>query len=148
MKNKKKFANEILETVINEQIIAIDKRTNKFHNCLGFDCKYCLFNGSNEPCSVALKKWAEREYQPPRKVFTQEEKEFVKTCDKIKYLTRDKSGSLYSWGSKPWKGCNFWNSGDEADFPPCYIKYLTSLQFEAITWEDDEPTSREEILSS
>lgn len=152
MKNKEKFAKEIVEIVINFSNIAVNKN-NIPVPCAGFDCEECaLYPGTDEKrCSTQLKQWAESEYVEP-KMFTEEEKAFIRACDNITYLTRDQYGNLYAFAGeeKPKKYFNSWGTdGPIKASTPYYGVFLfaiTSLSFSAIKWEDDEPTSREDIL--
>lgn len=61
MKNKEKWAKEIVEIAIKGECIAVEKISGKPVSCNDMDrCKDCLFHGRS--CSGGLKKWAEEEY--------------------------------------------------------------------------------------
>ena len=63
MKNKEKYAKEILEIACSGNSLAFDKTTNKVVPCNGLCCSNCLF-GHN--CDEAVKEWCESEYiEPP-----------------------------------------------------------------------------------
>ena len=63
MKNKEKYAKEILEIACSGSSLAFDKTTNKVVPCNGLCCSNCLF-GHN--CDEAVKEWSESEYiEPP-----------------------------------------------------------------------------------
>ena len=62
MKNKEKYANEILEIACSGSSLAFDKTTNKVVPCNGLRCSNCLF-GRN--CDEAIKEWCESEYVEP-----------------------------------------------------------------------------------
>lgn len=82
------------------------------------------------------------------KHFTEDEKEFIRLSNKIEYIARDKSGTLMYWTSKyncikKINDC-YWEDIDGSGKP---LKWITNkLKFKAIKWEDEKPTSREEIL--
>ena len=59
MKNKEKYAKEILEIACSGNSLAFDKTTNKVVPCNGLCCSNCLF-GNN--CDEAIKEWCESEY--------------------------------------------------------------------------------------
>lgn len=85
MKNKEKYANEIIELAIhpNGGKIAVNKNTGEPVACVGFDCYKCLLYGDCEEYtrnSEGLAKWAEAEY---RESTTAERihKEFKQMCE-------------------------------------------------------------------
>jgi hypothetical protein len=61
MKNKEKYAKEIVEIACNRGQIAIEKRTGKLIACIEFPCRNCMFDGIWN-CDGAARKWAESEY--------------------------------------------------------------------------------------
>lgn len=140
MKNKEKFEKEIVELCINSDFISVNKKL-KVIPCDSNNCNNCIFIHGNGSCSDKRKQWAEAEYVEP-KVFTEEEKEFIRSCDKIKWLARDKEGNLYGYSDKPLKKEDFWDC-ENFFFD---ISLITKLSFSLIKWEDEEPTIREEIL--
>ena len=62
MKNKEKYAKEILDIACSDSRLAFDKTTNKVVPCNGLCCSNCLF-GHN--CDEAIKNWCESEYVEP-----------------------------------------------------------------------------------
>ena len=62
MKNKEKYAKEILEIACNGDCFAFNKTTNKLVPCNDLRCSNCLF-GHN--CDEAVKEWCESEYVEP-----------------------------------------------------------------------------------
>ena len=63
MKNKEKYAKEILEIACSGSSLAFDKTTNKVVPCNSLCCSNCLF-GHN--CNEEIKEWCESEYiEPP-----------------------------------------------------------------------------------
>ena len=64
MKNKEKYAKEILEIACNGDRIAFNKTTNKVVPCNRLSCSDCFFDEIG--CRKAVKKWSESEYiEPP-----------------------------------------------------------------------------------
>ena len=64
MKNKEKYAKEILEIACNGDCIAFNKTTNKVVPCNRLSCSDCFFDEIG--CRKAVKKWGESEYiEPP-----------------------------------------------------------------------------------
>jgi hypothetical protein len=64
MKNKEKFANEIIDIAICGSL-AIDKETLKPKKCEGCPCYDCLYGDSREDCNDLIKKWLDEEYKEP-----------------------------------------------------------------------------------
>ena len=127
MKNKEKFAKEIVEIAVECEEIAVDKNGN-LTTCRKLSCEDCAFKNPDVTCYEKTKQWAEAEYVEP-KDFTEEEKAFIRACDKIKYMARDKDGNLYIYRGKPIKSVEngIWY-GSESTF----VNFSTSLSFSAI----------------
>lgn len=148
MKNKEKYANEIVEIAINGSVPAIDIRTMKLRSCVGFTCDNCYFNDENYPyyfdsCTKNFNDWANSEYVEPKE-FTEQEKAIVGALDKIKWVATDRNGETYGFINKPYKSTDIWKSDNIKD--GIFLSGYSSCEFKAIKWEDTEPTSREEIL--
>ena len=109
MKNKEKYAKEILEIACSGSSLAFDKTTNKVVPCNGLRCSNCLF-GFN--CDEAIKEWCESEYvEPPvdwSKVsvdtpilvrFSGDDKDWVK-----RHFARYDNGQVRAWvnGTTSW----------------------------------------------
>ena len=63
MKNKEKYAKEILEIACSGNSLAFDKTTNKVAPCRSLLCSDCLFG--HHCCDKAVKEWCESEYVEP-----------------------------------------------------------------------------------
>lgn len=142
MKNKEKNAKEIIECAISGSGFSVDKDTGKISKCSSKVCTHCLFfTNIDKLCCELRKEWAEAEYIE-LKVFTEEEKALIRLLDEVKYIARDKNGNYFAYNYEPVKDeeQKIWR-GD------CIALYaMCSLKFDAIKWEDEKPTSREEIL--
>ena len=116
MKNKEKYANEILEIACSGSSLAFDKTTNKVVPCNGLCCSNCLF-GDN--CDEAIKEWCESEYvEPPvdwSKVsvdtpilvrFSGDDKDFVK-----RHFAKYDNGHVYAWIN----GTTSWTANGKSD---------------------------------
>lgn len=145
MKNKEKYANEIIEATVRGEHISVDKQSGKISPCFEADCEKCLFfraDPATLTCRGMFSSWANAEYKEP-KIFTDREKAFVKLFPLIKYIARNRDGDLYMFASKPEKGNSTW---EVVDGCTGWIQDFMCLNFNSITWDDEEPTSREEIL--
>ena len=147
MKNKEKYANEIIDMALRDRRMAVNNETRKPCRCCDLECKDCFFDNSNyiipqtfDGCTENRIHWANSEYVE-RKEFTEQEKAAIRALDKLKWVVKDKDGSVWGHIKKPDKLDSCWSSGRGIR-----LSALTSCEFKAIKWEDTEPTSREEIL--
>lgn len=145
MKNKEKFAKEIFELAINGECLAVDKN-NRPTVCTGVNCDNCiLYTGTGKgACREKLKEWAEAEYIE-KKVFTEEEKALLIALSKINWVAKDKNGDVYLYSNKPSKIIQGWG-WDLANGCMIKLQNFSDVKFESVKWEDEEPTSREEVL--
>lgn len=143
MLNKNKYKDDIIKIAMEGGELAVSKVDNSLVPCDSIGCGDCKFYGFDE-CNVARREWLNSEYEEPKRVFTEEQKNILRTFDKIKYIARDKSGDLWGYVYEPQKGQNCWQSDDVA-FSTRFTNVI-SIDFPQIKWSDKEPTSREEIL--
>ena len=117
MKNKEKYAKEILEIACSGSSLAFDKTTNKVVPCNGLCCSNCLFG--HHCCDKAVKEWCESEYvEPPvdwSKVsvdtpilvrFSGDNKDWVK-----RYFARYDNGHVRAWIN----GTTSWTANGKSD---------------------------------
>lgn len=144
MTNKEKYAKEILSVALEHDVVAVTCKERIVMGCSQMeDCRGCLFYGSaTSSCKQLFRKWANAEYKEP-KIFTDREIKFVKLFPLIKYIARNEDGNLFMFASKPVKGDSKWRSEDGYGW---WIQDFMCLNFNSIQWDDEEPTSREEIL--
>lgn len=145
MKNKEKYAKEIVDIVIDECHFALNE-DGKIVSCGDIKCSNCLFN-VKQGCNVERMAWANAEYEEP-KIFTDREKAFITLFPEIKYIARDKNNKIFGYHRKPFKDEEegWWVYKGGGPDTVIEIRFWTPLKFESIQWEDEEPTSREEIL--
>ena len=117
MKNKEKYAKEILEIACSCDVIAFNKTTNKVVPCSGLLCSDCLFY--NHCCGNTIKEWCESEYvEPPvdwSKVpvdtpilvrFSGDDKDWVK-----RHFARYDNGHVRAWIN----GTTSWTANGKSD---------------------------------
>ena len=64
MKNKEKFAKEIVDIACSGHSIAFDKEANKLTGCNKINCSECAFySSSTTNCLDKIKEWSESEYE-------------------------------------------------------------------------------------
>ena len=152
MKNKEKYAKEIIEEAVESGLLAIDKRVNKVKACYYVDCENCLFyraNKETDTCTGALSKWANSEYKE-KKEFSEADKALVRGVDKLNWFARDKNGVVYGYVDKPLKKGSVWDVKAEVgnEYAVERVSIYSSATFEPLSWEDEEPTHRDEILGN
>lgn len=144
MKNKEKYAKEIAEQTIQGHHFAFDKQSKRVVACSYIRCDDCLFHGVSS-CAQKILEWGNTECEESKR-FTEREKAFITLFPEIKYIARDKWGKLFAYKDKPekYEDREEWFNCDDPD--SFYEIHFWGLEFNSIKWEDEEPTSREEIL--
>ena len=138
MKNKEKYAKEIIEIACDGDIVAIASNSGKLVRCRNIKCEECLFNCTN--CENDTREWAESEYIE-KPVISKRDRAFLEYIDKkFDYIARMCYGDLRLFVVEPRKGKMIWTSG-----------YLTAIleslniDFPMVKWEDSEPWLIEDL---
>lgn len=151
MKNREKFAKEILDIACNGRSIAVTK-DNKVVYCSDTPCESCMFNscgkhiGRAQVCLDRLREWSESEYVE-KLTITSKEKMFLDLIvAKWKYLVRDEDKNLYVFDSLPIKEWDGWCAENMSMCGYCYIsKKLFGDMFDFIKWKDEKPWLIEDL---
>lgn len=140
MKNKEKYAKEIIELACDGYSIAIDKKSGRIAPCGASCCADCLF--CEFDCHEKTREWAESEYIE-KPVISKMDRAFLEYIGTgINYITRDMDGGLFIYISKPHKLIDCWeSSGCESDKSLKFFK----LDFPMVKWEDDKPWLIEDL---
>lgn len=148
MKNREKFAKEILDIACSGSVIAVTK-DNKVVCCRDMNCEQCLFH--KEDCGgycddTERIRWSESEYIE-KPTITSKEKTFLDLIvAKWKYLVRDEDKNLYVFDSLPIKEWDGWCVKNMSMHSYCYIsKKLFGDMFDFIKWEDEKPWLIEDL---
>lgn len=140
MKNKEKYAKEIVEIACSGDTIAVTKEGECVVRCSGTACSECLFVRCD--CENEMKEWAEQEYIE-KQVISKRDRIFLECVGEgIKYIARDMDGFLFIYGIKPHKLIDCWESGG--------IESNKSLEFfklnlPMVKWSDKEPWLIEDL---
>lgn len=139
MKNKEKFAKEIVELACNGDSIAIIKENGRIVSCDGTKCSLCLFRDYD--CKEKAREWAESEYIE-KPVISKRDRAFLEYLDKqYEYLARVKTGQLYVYRAKPYKCGSFWTSSGR-----CFcLDDRINVDFPMVKWSDEEPWLIEDL---
>ena len=140
MKNKEKYAKEIIEIACRGDDFAFDKNSHKVASCGCVNCSDCLFYKSG--CIEERTNWSESEYvELP--VISKSDRAFLEYIDNdLKYIARDNNDSLYVYSEKPNKSDTLWKtkSGFKYRRIDCFI-----IDFPMIKWSDKEPWLIEDL---
>lgn len=139
MKNREKYAKEILDIACKGGTIAIDKNGNLV-DCRDLICDKCAF-GKALSCKKdeLIPKWCESEYVE-KPILTTKEKLFLDLIrEEYTYMARDEDNQLSVYHRKPEKKSTYWLLPDNPNNARIlYIRAL-NVSFDFIKWEDEEP---------
>lgn len=141
MKNKEKFAKEIVEIACDGDDIAIDKRTGKVSSCTHVPCSNCLFckNG----CAKGRRKWAESEYIE-KPLISKKDRAFLDYLrPEWEYMARDNDERLRVFFEKPIKARDVWNY--DVSIGAYNLSYGLIVDFPMVKWSDKEPWLIEDL---
>lgn len=140
MKNKEKYAKEIMNIACSGSRIAIKKGSGRIVPCGGLLCSECLFRAND--CRKNIKDWSESEYIE-KPVISKRDRAFLEYLSvNIEYIARDMSGGLYIYIRKPYKQIACWSSSTcEAE----KTLWMFNVDFPMVKWSDEEPWFIEDL---
>lgn len=144
MKNKEKFAKEILDIACSGRSIAVTK-DNKVVYCSNISCESCMFDscgkhiGRSQVCSDRLHEWAESEYVEEPTITSREKNFLDLLLPNYKYIAKDKNGFLLAYAEKPIKILETWRMAN------CALINMFDIKFDFIKREDEEPWRIEDL---
>lgn len=140
MKNKEKFAKEILEIACSGDSIAVIKKSGRIVPCNGTICGLCLFRGYD--CEKNTREWAESEYTE-NPVISKKDRAFLEYLNaNINYIARDMDGDLEVYIRKPFKAFDFWKV---VGFEKRKSLRMVDIDLPMVKWEDDKPWLIEDL---
>lgn len=142
MKNKEKYAKEIVELACDGNRIAIDRQTGEFRSCYETPCIECLFHSSDtKQCIERIRKWAESEYIE-KSVISKRDRAFLEYLgENAKWMTRESGSGISVWITKPKKdkSISAWTDG----MYNCLSEL--NIDFPMVKFEDEEPWLIEDL---
>lgn len=141
MKNKEKYAKEIIKIACSGDSIAVIKKSGHIASCINTDCNLCLFRDSD--CHKETRQWAESEYIEKPEI-SKKDREFLELFnDKCKYIARDSNGELHGYELTAMKDekMGIWNTTAEY----VNIDYFFTADFPMVKWSDSEPWLIEDL---
>lgn len=142
MKNKEKFAKEIVEIACSGDVLAVSKVTGKPISCKNTRCEYCNRCNDFPICEEKrLREWAESEYiENP--VISKRDRAFLDYIgERAEWMTKDCDGEISVWTTKPKKLVNLcaWMDG----LYNCLS--MSNIDFPMVKWSDAEPWKIEDL---
>lgn len=140
MKNKEKFAKEILDIACNGDSIAMIKESGRIVSCSETSCIDCLF--CDDDCKGKTKEWAESEYIE-KPVISKRDIAFLDCLrEECKFIARDENNKLYVYNDKPIKLHDNWSGNVCALF--C-TNSVFDVDFPMVKCKDSEPWLIEDL---
>lgn len=102
MKNKEKYAKEIVEIACEGNEFAVSKETGKPVRCVDMRCSLCAINLNEDEyktCTDYRKEWAESEYiEKSVIVISKKDRAFLEYLkEEFKYIVRHRDGTLFAY---------------------------------------------------
>lgn len=141
MKNKEKYAKEIMDIACGGESIAVMKKSGRIVPCNNIECNLCLFRCSD--CKKKIIEWADSEYIE-KPVISKRDRAFLEYLgEAYKYITRDKNKLLFAWKSEPVKT---FSEGEWTNMLRAFLGLNEyNIDFPMVKLEDDEPWLIEDL---
>ena len=140
MKNREKFAKEILDiTCKSEKFSVIKSGEITFCDC--FKCDMCKFNDSTgeKSCRTKRYEWSESEYVEKPTITSREKNVLDALLSSCKYIARDINNDLYIYYNKPRRNSMNMNEYWITDDSNCFYvsRDMYGDMFNFIKWEGE-----------
>lgn len=138
MKNKEKYAKEIVEIACSGDSIAVTKEGERVVRCTEIACSECLFARLN--CVEKTREWAESEYIE-KPVISKRDRGFLEYIDKkFTYIARKHDGWIQLFVVEPRKDKMTWTSG----YLSSTLNFL-NIDLPMVKWSDVKPWLIEDL---
>ena len=147
MKNREKFAKEILDIACNGGVISVTK-DNTVVCCRDMTCEQCLFHKEDfywYHCDDTERiRWSESEYVEKPTITLREKNFLCSLLSNFKYIARDSNDALYIYYNKPKRNSmDNWIVDDNNYY---YVsRDVYGNMFDFIKWEDEKPWLIEDL---
>lgn len=145
MKNKEKYAKEIVEIACEGNEVAVSKETGKPVRCVDMRCSLCAINLNEDKyktCTDYRKEWAESEYIK-KTVISKKDRAFLEYIrERYKYIARDENGKLIVYETQPRKGEAYWIWICDSHLD---LERHFNIDFPMVKWSDEEPWLIEDL---
>lgn len=141
MKNKEKYASEIIEIAC--KYGAVNERTGELNGCSEIICEHCLFRERGiMRCEEKMKVWLESEYIE-KPVISKRDRAFLDYINaNVHYIARDLDGVLYVYTNNPCKANNYWST---TEFEINKGLRMVDIDLPMVKWSDDSPWLIEDL---
>lgn len=144
MKNREKFAKEILDIACKGSRIAIKHDCVIPCVCSKIEYSDCQFDFYDD-CEEGIEKWCESEYVEKHTITSREKMFLDLILTKWKYIARDEDDVLYVFDSLPSKKHDGWNvENRSSDYSYISKKQFGDI-FNFIKYENEKPWSIEDL---
>lgn len=151
MLNKEKYKDELEQILVNGNVLALDKKSNKIISCC--DCSRCKFS-TDVGCTEKRREWLNSEYVEPEVDWNKVPVDtpiLVRDSEKAEWKKRHfaciNDGKVCTWGN----GVTSWSTRDEDDFCEWnYAKLAEDIKQPRDEWhnlKDKKPEDRQEVLT-
>ena len=144
MKNKVKYAKEIMEIACDGDAIAISKTTGKPNRCGNVGCEDCMRYTGRPGCAESrLREWAESEYIE-KQAISKKDRAFLRYIDgEFKHIVRDSDGVLKIFSGDVVKCRESWKDEIGLEFWEELSGF--NVQFPMVKWSDESPWLIEDL---
>lgn len=113
MKNREKFAEQIIDIALSSGRLAINTETGKPCDCNETECTDCIFCSKQGGCSGAIIEWAEKEYEEPPIDWSKVPvdtpilvRDYEEDVWEKRHFAKYENGIVYAWdeGTTSWSG--------------------------------------------
>lgn len=147
MKNKEKYARDIMEIACSGKCFGMDKNTSEIVPCSCIRCRDCVFNCESDgaediDCNETRREWAESEYVK-KPVISKSDRAFLDYLkEEYKFIARDRECKLFVCETQPIRREKYWylSNGHCLGLNRC----LRNIDFPMVEWED-EPWKIEDL---
>ena len=140
MKNKEKYAKEIIDIACSGNSIAVIRESGRVASCGNTYCAECLFN--SDKCKERVREWAESEYIE-KTVISKRDRAFLEYIrEEYKFIARDKDGELFIYRTQPRRNeerCNWTSNGCIS------LSVRHNVDFPMVKWGDCQPWFIEDL---
>lgn len=133
MKNREKFAEQIIDIALSGGSIAINMETGKPCDCNETECTDCIFCSERGKCSDSIKEWAEKEYEEPPIDWSKVPVDtpiLVRDYESMgwnkRYFAKYKNGKIYAWGD----GTTSWSNNDGGTYAWTFAKLAEGTEYD------------------
>lgn len=131
MKNREKFAEQIIDIAIQRKGIAVNLTSGEPCTCEKIICSECLFGGKEKSCTDLSREWAEKEYEEPSVDWSKVAVDtpiLVKSYEykewSHRYFAKYENGKVHTWGF----GATSWSTETRATYTWEFAKLAEEVE--------------------